>query len=102
MKRLKQDLAIAYRDEDQYWRQKCREEWLRLGDRNSKFFHNCLKGKHLQNRVLMLLDDLDQEQFSEGSKGDIAVEFFRDLLRSSYPFNMESLLQGFIRRVTPE
>lgn len=102
MKHLKQVLAIAYRDEEQYWRQKCREEWLRLGDRNSKFFHNCLKGKHLQNRVLMLLDDLDQEQFSEGSKGDIAVEFFRDLFRSLYPFNMESLLQGFIRRVTPE
>ena len=102
MKCLKQDLALAYREEEIYWRQKCREEWLREGDRNTKFFQNCIKGKKIQNRILMLLDEWGQENFSEGSKGDIAVEFFRDLFRSSDPFDLETIFTGFNSRVTDD
>ena len=58
MRKLKMDLAEALREEEVFWRQKCREEWLRYGDRNTKFFHNCVAGKRLQNRILMLLDEL--------------------------------------------
>lgn len=43
MKRLKQELAEALREEELFWRQKCREEWLRVGDRNTNYFHNCVK-----------------------------------------------------------
>ena len=63
MKRLKQDLASAYHEEEIYWRQKCREEWLREGDRNTNFFEDCVKGKRMQNRILMLLDEWGQENW---------------------------------------
>ena len=102
MKRLKQDLASAYREEEIYWRQKCREEWLRSGDRNTKFFQNCVKGKRMQNRILMLLDEWGQEHFSEGSKGNIAVDFFCDLFQSSDRFDLETLFTGFSSRVTDD
>lgn len=102
MQRLKHELAFAYREEETYWRQKCREEWLREGDRNTKFFQNCVKGKCMQNRILMLLDDLGREHFSEGSKGNIAVDFFRELFRSSDPFDLETLFIRFRGRVTDE
>ena len=54
----------------------------------------------MQNRILMLLDEAGQEQFSEGEKGNIAVEFFRDLLMSSNPADLETLFLGFQRRVS--
>lgn len=38
MKAIKQELAEALREEELFWRQKCREEWLRAGDRNTKYF----------------------------------------------------------------
>lgn len=100
MKKIKQELAEALREEELFWRQKCREEWLRAGDRNTKYFHNCVKGRRMQNRILMLLDEAGQEHFSEGAKGNIAVEFFRDLFMSSNPFDLESLFLGFPSRVT--
>ncbi|XP_033134315.1 uncharacterized protein LOC117127769 [Brassica rapa] len=100
MSKIRKELALAYKEEETFWRQKCREEWLRSGNRNTKFFHNCVKGKRHQNKILMLLDDLGREHFSEGSKGDIAVNYFRELFMSSNPHDVESLFTGFQPRVT--
>lgn len=100
MKNLKQELSEALREEELFWRQKCREEWLRAGDRNTNFSHNCVKGRKIQNRILMLLDEMGQEYFLEGAKGNIAVEFCKDLFTSSNPHDLESILRGFGPRVT--
>lgn len=102
MQSLKRELSEAYREEEVFWRQKSREQWLKSGDMNTKFFHNSVKGKKIQNKVLMLLDDANQEHFSEGSKGNIVVEYFRNLFMSSNPFDLQSLFQGFESRVSPE
>ena len=99
---LKQQLAEAFRDEELFLRQKCREEWLREGDRNTKYFHNAVKGRKVKNRILMLLDEWGNEHFSEGSKGEIAVEYFRDLFTSSNPFDLESLFLDFPSRISEE
>ena len=100
LKRIRQQLAEAYMEEERYWRQKCREEWLKSGDRNMRYFHNCVKGKKIQNRILMLLDEMGGEHFSEGAKGHIAVEYFRDLFMSTNPYDLESLFEGFHSRVS--
>lgn len=94
------ELADALREEELYWKQRCIEEWLRSGDLNTKYFHNCVKGKRIQNRLLMLLDYLGHEHFAEGSKGDIAVNYFRENFRSSDPYDLESLFSGFRNRVS--
>lgn len=94
MRRLKKELAKAFREEERFWRQKCREEWLKEGDRNTRYFHNVVKGRKVKNKVLMLLDELGRENFSEGSKSNIAVEYFRELFLSTNPFDLESLFEG--------
>ena len=50
----------------------------------------------------MLLDELGNEHFSKGSKGEIAVEYFRDLFLSTNPADLESLFVGFPSRVTDD
>ncbi|KAG7548894.1 Endonuclease/exonuclease/phosphatase, partial [Arabidopsis suecica] len=102
LKQIKGELARALQEEELFWRQKCREEWLKSGDLNTKFFHNSVKGRKLQNRILMLLDDSGNEHFSEGSKGQVAVDYFRDLFMSSNPHDLETIFQGFQARVTSD
>lgn len=102
LKQMKRDLAQAYRDEELFWRQRCREQWLKEGDRNTRYFHNCVKGRKVRNRVLMLMDNNGVEHFSEGAKGHIDVEYFRDLFMSTNPCDLEALFEGFAGRVTPE
>lgn len=102
MKLLRFELAEAYKEEERYWRQRSREQWLREGDKNTSYFHNVVKGKKIRNNILMLKDERGVEHFSEGAKGHLAVEYFRDLFMSTNPSDLETLFEGFQRRVTPE
>lgn len=40
------------------------------------------------------------EHFSEGSKGNIAVKYFRELFLSSNPSHMDELFEGLQSKVT--
>ena len=100
MKRLRMELAEAHREEERFWRQRSREQWLREGDLNTSYFHNVVKGKKIMNNILMLRDELGVEHFSEGAKGHLAVEYFKELFMNSNPVDLESLFEGFQSRVT--
>jgi len=51
---LKWDLCSAFRDEELYWKQKSRANWLKEGDRNTKFFHATTKQRRARNRLTKL------------------------------------------------
>ena len=51
---LKWSLCAAFRDEELYWKQKSRGNWLRAGDRNTKFFHAKTKQRRAQNMLTKL------------------------------------------------
>lgn len=101
MRKMKFDLAAAIREEESFWRQRSRVEWLKDGDLNTAYFHNVVRGKMMRNKVLMLKDIFGNENYSEGLKGNIDVEFYRDLFMSSNPTDMEPLFEGFQAKVTP-
>lgn len=62
---IKKELAIAFREEEVYWRQKSREKWLSEGDQNTKFFHASVKNNRVKNSLHTLLDDQGQVQTSD-------------------------------------
>lgn len=100
MRKLKLELSVALNEEERFWRQRSRIEWLREGDRNTAFFHNAVRGRRLKNKVLMLRDLSGQEHYSEGSKGNIAVEYYKDLFMSTNPMDLESLFSGLPVKIT--
>lgn len=40
--------------EEIYWKQKSRENWLKVGDGNMKFFHSLVKVRRNLNRIISL------------------------------------------------
>lgn len=58
---LQRDLWLEYEDfllqEEMYWHQRARCDWLALGDKNTHFFHMATKMKKKRRNIEMLKDD---------------------------------------------
>ena len=51
---LQQTLIKAFEEEEQFWRQRNRIQWLNSGDRNSSFFHAVTRGRRVQNKFYVI------------------------------------------------
>lgn len=54
----------------------------------------------MKNIVQLLADNAGVEHYEEDQKGEIAVQYFQDLCRSSRSQNADSLLEAMLPRVT--
>ncbi|GJZ35720.1 hypothetical protein Tco_0581537 [Tanacetum coccineum] len=72
----------ALKDEELFLRQKAKVEWLEVGDRNSKYFHNVVKGRRNRNRI-SYIEDLNGNPFHGNNVGDQFVSHFKNVLGRS-------------------
>lgn len=99
---VKKDLIRAYKEEELFWKQKSRDKWLNKGDRNSKFFHSSVKVSRCKNHLLKLKNRSGQDQWSEGAKAEVALDYFAELFKSSNPSSYSPVFQSMIPTVTEE
>ncbi|KAG2293000.1 hypothetical protein Bca52824_039669 [Brassica carinata] len=71
--RVTEDLKKAYRAEEAYWRQRSRLLWLRLGDRNSGFFHAATKNRKRANALTVIEDGSGNPVFQEGEIAQLTL-----------------------------
>ncbi|GAU22350.1 hypothetical protein TSUD_106780 [Trifolium subterraneum] len=76
---LQRDYDLILRQEELHWYQKARDDWIKLGDRNTKFFHtktiirrkkNKIHGLHLPDGLWCTDDDFLREE---------ALKYFKNL-----------------------
>ncbi|KAJ6925335.1 hypothetical protein NC651_009873 [Populus alba x Populus x berolinensis] len=81
---LERDKAKIYaqlcREEEAFYRQRSRVQWLHLGDRNTKFFHRSLVHRQSRNRIHALTDESGNFIHSQEDMGQLAVRHFQRLL----------------------
>ena len=99
---IKDQLSLAYGDEELFWRQKSRQKWLAGGDKNTGFFHATVHSERLKNELSFLLDENDQEFTRNSDKGKIASSFFENLFTSTYILTHNNHLEGLQAKVTSE
>lgn len=65
--------------EEAYWFQQSRSKWLRLGDRNTKYFHQTTLIRRRSNRIDALMNALGEWVYEELDVREILVNHYREL-----------------------
>jgi exonuclease III len=92
------DLEACREQEEILWRQKSRVQWLKEGERNTKFFHRAMTHRRYINRITQLEDDQgtpirDHDQIAEALNS-----FYQDLLTETNT-NREEAIQKVTRHI---
>ncbi|KAJ9555234.1 hypothetical protein OSB04_009848 [Centaurea solstitialis] len=85
-KMLQEDLAhlyLAYQqaklDEESYYRQRAKVQWLKEGDMNTKYFHKCVKEKHGHSFIHSIIDQHGNFVMGDGV-GSTFLHHFENIL----------------------
>ena len=57
IRKLEDQISNMLIDEEVYWKQRSRADWLKEGDKNTKFFHSKASAKRRKNKIWGVEDD---------------------------------------------
>jgi Fic family protein len=57
IKKLHEELIEKQNEEDVYWRQRAKEDWLKHGDQNSRYFHASANQKKKASMMTVIMDE---------------------------------------------
>jgi len=78
--RINQQLEDKKRQEEILWRQKLRVQWLKEGERNTKFFHRAVIQRHHTNKITHLISDEGNVLHSHEAMEATLIRHFQNLL----------------------
>jgi hypothetical protein len=87
-KELRQEIHNLLEQEEIKWKQRAKEEWLRGGDRNTKYFHACANHRQRKNRIDHIEDRMGRECEDAASVENAFVDYFQNLFTS---FNVHEI-----------
>ncbi|KAL5818851.1 hypothetical protein ACOSQ4_022693 [Xanthoceras sorbifolium] len=103
IREVENDLDGLFQQEEEYWRQRSQVDWLRSGDKNTKFFHSKASGRRAMNRILGLQDSLGAWCDSPGGMERIVEDYFVNIFSSLCPSSadLDRVLGCVSRRLSP-
>ncbi|KAM2566578.1 hypothetical protein TB1_009061 [Malus domestica] len=102
VKLMERELMTAHKNEETYWWTKSKTQWLKEGDKNTKFFHAQTMKIRRSNQIRGLMDANGVWQENEPVISSIVTFYFSDLFRSGRPAHFDVLNNGLESRVTLE
>ncbi|XP_059439185.1 uncharacterized protein LOC132171798 [Corylus avellana] len=100
--RLKEKIHNHMEQEEVHWQQRSRVEWLRNGDKNTKFFHASANQRRNSNKIRLVHDMEGNPRESQEDIGKAFVEYFTTLFSTGQPRRMEECLEFMERRISDE
>jgi hypothetical protein len=77
---IKRKLEERYKQEEILWRQKSRVQWLKEGEKNSKFFHHSMIHRRFINHITKLEDKQGNTLLTHQEIMHELTDFYKDLL----------------------
>jgi FtsZ-binding cell division protein ZapB len=96
---VKQELQILLDQENLRWQQRAKIDWLKLGDRNTKFFHACASQQKKLNQFFKIKDEHGAVWESKANIKKAFVEYFSRLFLAGFTGNLELCLNNLEVRV---
>jgi hypothetical protein len=97
---LKDEMHNLLEQEELKWKQRAKENWLRNGDRNSKFFHACANQKHGRGRISEIKDKDGRPCGSKEEIKNASVSYFQELFTSGTNLEVSACTEALDCKVT--
>jgi len=94
-------LGDTYTEEEIFWYQKSCQNWLALGDKNTKYFHALTKQRRAKNKILDILDNNEVWVDNEEEIEKVVVNYFKNLFSSSNMVDPSLVLRDISPSVSP-
>lgn len=105
LENLKMRLMEAYKSEENFWKQRSRQLWLHLGDKNTRFFHASTKKRKAINKFAVIETDEGVSVYKEEEIAKTIQDYYTKMFTSNLgdPQKMERIISEAITpRVTTE
>ncbi|XP_040937542.1 uncharacterized protein [Gossypium hirsutum] len=102
MTEIKLHLNLEADKEELFWEQRARTNWLRMGDRNTVFFHRSATGRKKKNMVKKLESDDGNVVTDFDGISKIATDYFNELFSSKESGDCERLFASFSPCISEE
>uniref|UniRef100_A0A2N9FSU5 Reverse transcriptase domain-containing protein n=1 Tax=Fagus sylvatica TaxID=28930 RepID=A0A2N9FSU5_FAGSY len=97
---LKNEVRGLLDKEEAMWQQRSRIQWLKGGDRNSRFFHSKATQRHRRNRIDAIEDSTGLLRSDPKDIAALFVNYFDNLFETSNPNEFEPVLHGVSNCIT--
>lgn len=82
IKEIQVALTEAYAEEEAYWRQRSRIQWLQEGDKNSSFFHAVTRGRRARNKFSVVENEAGQAFYEKEQIVQVFGLFYSSMFTS--------------------
>jgi hypothetical protein len=98
---VKEELNSLLEQEDLHWSQRAKENWLRYGDQNSKYFHACASQKNRRKHIVEIMDMGGRLCCSKEDIENAFICYYDDLFTAGTDLELENCLSAIDCKVTP-
>lgn len=98
-KQIQQELEFLLDQEDTKWKHRAKANWLRHGDRNTKFYHACANQRRKLNQILKIEDEAGASWESPNEIQVAFVNYFSSIFSAGPIGDMEPCMQPQSQRV---
>ncbi|CAL9213361.1 unnamed protein product, partial [Arabidopsis halleri] len=88
------NLEKLYREEELFWRQRSRIQWLHSGDRNTAYFHAATRSRRAVNNVSVIEDELGNEYHDEDQIASTISQYYQTIFTAGQRSNNTVVEEG--------
>jgi hypothetical protein len=98
---MEDKLDKLMKQEETWWAQRAKANWLQHGDMNTSFFHFKASQRKRKNKINFILDHMGNRATSNKDIHHTFMNYFTNIFTSSNPTNMSTALSGISNRILP-